>query len=186
MTQREIPENAKLIPVEARKVFEGILFDVYQWEQELFDGSYETFEMLKRPDTVLVIALDDNDQVIVMREQQSGAPVREARVPGGRVNETDTSTLAAIQREIHEETGITMREWKFIEAIQPEVKIEWFIHVFVARGIQSVDEPHTDPGEKIEVRRMPYEELRKVNFDSSRVRLFRDIKTTDELKALFN
>lgn len=186
MTQRELPEDAKLIPNEAKRVFEGKIFDVYQWEQELFNGSHMTFEMLKRPDTVLVIALDDNDQVIVMREEQSGLPVREARVPGGRVEPTDESTLAAIRRELYEETGITMKEWKLAEVTQPEKKIEWFIHVFIARGIESISQARTDPGEKIEVRRISYEQLRENNFDTSRVAFFRKVKTTDELKALFD
>lgn len=184
MTQRELPKNAVLIPETATKVFTGKIFDVYQWEQERFDGSYETYEMLRRPDTVLVIALDDDDQVIVMREQQPGLPSREARVPGGRVNPDDESTLTAIQRELHEETGVRMKEWRFVEVIQPEVKIEWFIHVFIARGIESIEEPHVDPGEKIEVRRENYETLREQNFDATRIRLFRDITTTEELKGL--
>lgn len=186
MTKRDLPENARLIPENATKVFEGIIFDVYQWEQELFDGSTKTFEMLTRPDTVLVVALDDDDQVVVMREQQSGMPIREARVPGGRVEKTDESTLAAIQREMYEEAGIRMKEWKFVEVIKPEIKIEWFIHVFIARGIESVDEPRRDAGEKTEIRREPYEKLREENFDSTRIKLFRDIKTTEELKALFD
>ena len=186
MTRRELPDNARLVPENATKVFEGKIFDVFQWEQEQFDGSYETFEMLKRPDTVLVVALDQDDQVIVMREQQSGMPVRDARVPGGRVDASDESTLSAIQREMYEETGITMREWKFVEVIQPEIKIEWFIHVFIARGIVSIGEPHLDAGEKVEIRREPYEKLREENFDATRIALFRDIKTTSELKTLFD
>ncbi len=36
------------IPPNAKRVFKGIIFDVYQWQQKMFDGSKETFEMLKR------------------------------------------------------------------------------------------------------------------------------------------
>lgn len=35
------------LPPQAKKVFTGQIFDVYQWEQEMYDGSFETFEMLK-------------------------------------------------------------------------------------------------------------------------------------------
>lgn len=44
----KIPEDAKL-------VFKGVIFDVYQWEQEMFDGTYETFEAIKRVGTVQII-----------------------------------------------------------------------------------------------------------------------------------
>lgn len=48
------------IPINARRVFKGIIFDVYQWEQKMFDGNFKTFEMLKRPNTVEIIAIRDN------------------------------------------------------------------------------------------------------------------------------
>lgn len=185
MTKRHVPKNAIMIPEKAMRVFTGEIFDVYQWEQELFDGSTATYEMLRRPDTVLVIALDDDDQVVVMREQQSGLPPREVRVPGGKVNLSDESTLAAIQRELLEETGLKMKEWVFAEVVQPEIKLEWFIHVFVARGIASIGNSQTDAGEKIQLGRMSYEELRENNFDMTRIPLFRTVATTEQLKTLF-
>ena len=57
MTKRTLPDTAILIPDHATCVFHGALFDVYQWQQEMFDGTYETFEMLRRPDTIAVIAI---------------------------------------------------------------------------------------------------------------------------------
>ncbi len=43
------------IPSHAVKVFSGVIFDVYQWEQELFNGNVSTFEALRRPSTVIII-----------------------------------------------------------------------------------------------------------------------------------
>ena len=48
--KNNLPENAKL-------VFKGIIHDIYQWEQEMFDGSKATFERIRRPDTTAVIAV---------------------------------------------------------------------------------------------------------------------------------
>jgi ADP-ribose pyrophosphatase YjhB (NUDIX family) len=187
MTRRDLPDDARLVPDKAEKVFSGVMFDVYQWQQEMFDGNYKTYEMIKRPDTVLVIALDDDDKVVVMREEQPNLPVRETRVPGGRVEPSDESTLAAAQRELFEETGLKMREWKLVEVVQTELKIEWFIHVFVARGVESEQKSTPDAGgEKIEVRRIPYEELSQANVDRSRIMFFRKYTTTAEVTALFD
>ena len=55
--RKYIPEWAKLVPKEAKKVFSGVIYDVYQWPQEMFDGSMQTFEMLGRPDTVKILAV---------------------------------------------------------------------------------------------------------------------------------
>ena len=35
------------VPKQAKRVFKGVIFDVYQWEQEMFDGTKEIFEKLK-------------------------------------------------------------------------------------------------------------------------------------------
>ena len=48
MTERTLPAGAHLIPPEAKCVFRGKIFDVYQWPQRLYDGSTATFEMLRR------------------------------------------------------------------------------------------------------------------------------------------
>ena len=63
------PKNMRLPPPEAKRVFAGVIFDTYQWQQKMFDGSFSTFEMLKRPDTVEVIALK-GDRIIVLEQEQ--------------------------------------------------------------------------------------------------------------------
>ena len=57
------------IPINAKKVFSGIIFDTYQWEQEMYDGSHKIFEMVKRSPTVDVIATMD-DKIITLWEEQ--------------------------------------------------------------------------------------------------------------------
>ena len=42
---------SKKIPNHARLVFKGILHHIYQWEQEMFDGSVQTFEAIKKNDS---------------------------------------------------------------------------------------------------------------------------------------
>ncbi len=52
---KTVPDDAILIPDSAKRMFEGIIFDVYQWKQTQFDGTTRDFEMLKRPDTVVIL-----------------------------------------------------------------------------------------------------------------------------------
>ena len=75
MTERTLPKGARLIPSEAERVFAGEIYDVYQWPQAMPDGSVQTFEMLKRPDTVMVIALDEAGRAVVIDEWQPGDEV---------------------------------------------------------------------------------------------------------------
>ena len=158
---RQLPDDAKMIPSRAKRVFSGEIFDVYQWPQVLYDGSMATFEMLRRPDTVIVIGIRDDDDIIACNEEQPGGIVRRDSLPAGRVDGGDVSVLEAAKRELREETGYRFSRWKLLQVTQPEKKIEWFVHVFVAWQEQERVAPHLDAGEKIDVTYISFEELKQ-------------------------
>lgn len=150
-----IPSGARLVPPQAERVFKGIIFDVYHWQQEQFDGSEKTFEMLKRPDTVKVIAIKDGN-IVAIRDEQPGIKVR-LTLPGGRNDDDSQDELACAKRELHEETGLVYKDWKLVEAVQPLTKIDHVIYTFVATNVEREDEPHVDSGgEKISVELMSF------------------------------
>lgn len=155
--QKVIPQDAILIPERAERVFEGVIYDVYQWQQECFDGSLMKFEALHRQDTVLVIGIDEGQALIVTDHQpHQGSMVG---FPGGRVDSTDQSTLAAAQREMREETGYEFANWRLIVVVQPSRKTEYFVYAYVAWGVTHRGEPRNDAGERVEVRSVDYETL---------------------------
>ncbi|HEX5744244.1 MAG TPA: hypothetical protein VFX84_02225, partial [Candidatus Saccharimonadales bacterium] len=67
--KKVIPQDSVLVPDGAELAFKGMIFDVYQWPQKLFDGSEHRFEMLKRPDTANVICVVD-DKILVLDDEQ--------------------------------------------------------------------------------------------------------------------
>lgn len=154
-----IPEDSVLVPDQAELAFQGKIFGVYQWPQKLFDGSVYTFEMLKRTDTVTVICAADN-KILVIDDEQPHLGTRQS-FPGGRVDDTDDSIEAAAKREILEETGYSFNNWKLIKVSQPYRKIEWFVYVLLAWGVADKQEPKLDPGEKIAVHHLSFEEVKK-------------------------
>lgn len=159
--KKVIPNNAVLVPNKAKKVFAGHIFDVYQWPQQMFDGNVKTFEMLKRPDTVQIIAIKDG-KIVVVHDEQPGREGARMHFPGGRVDEEDASWLEAAQREMLEETGMTFSNWRLVHLEQPQQKIEWFVPFFVATGFMSQTEQSLDSdGEKIEVELRELLDLRK-------------------------
>src|SRR5258708_6669738 len=117
-----IPKTARLLPPQAKRVFKGVIFDVYQWPQKMFNGSFETFEMLKRPDTIQVIAVKDDKIVVLEEEQPDRGPF--FGLPGGRNDHEDESELEAAKREVREETGFTFKTWKLLDVKQPHAKID--------------------------------------------------------------
>lgn len=200
--RKYIPERAKLIPEEAECKFRGELFDVYQWPQELFDGSMATFEMLQREDTVVIIA-------ILTAEEQRRLGVAEGEMvedkvvityqtqphqdwfydyPGGRHDESEETELEAAKRELREETGLSFENWKLVEVHQPFTKIDWLVYTFVATGFIDQAPQELDAGEKIEVLEVTLDELReyakKPNAKYLMPDFMRKIKNLEELRAL--
>lgn len=180
MTDRPLPQNAHMIPDEATQVFHGTIFDVYHWQQEMFDGTIETFEMLRRADAALVIVVDE-DKIVIQDEEQPGGVIEKNRLPGGRI-EPGESPLEGAKREIAEELGQEYGKWALLEVSQPAIKIEWFIYVFVATDkVREFPTAH-EAGEKIHPKRVSFDEFKAAQ-GHHRGAILEDINSIDELLA---
>lgn len=149
------PTSKQPMPANAKKVFSGVIFDVYQWQQEMFDGTTEVFEKLKRPDTVVVFPVTDDGKIILTKQEQ---PRKELFIgaAGGRVEEGE-DILEAAKRELLEETGYEAHEFVLWKSLQPISKIEWAVYVFVARKLHKVANLSLDSGERIELMPVDFE-----------------------------
>ena len=136
------------IPAHAKKVFSGVIFDIYQWEQEMFDGSKATFEMAKRPNTVIVIPMQGETVFYAKQEQPSRPPF--LSLFGGRGEEGE-DPLETAKRELLEETGMVSDDWHLIRHYESLSKLEWNRYVYVAKNCRQTEKPNLDAGEKIEV-----------------------------------
>lgn len=145
----KIPPNAKL-------AFKGKIFDVYQWEQELYDGTKATFEALKRPGTIQIIPTI-GDKILLSYEEQPNKPLSFTFL-GGRAEEGEEPLVTA-QRELLEEAGIESKDWELLRVYEAEGKIQWNTYLFVARNCRKIAEPNLDPGEKIEVKEVNFDEF---------------------------
>ena len=145
-----IPENAK-------RVFEGTIFDVYQWEQELYDGSKAIFEKIVRPDTVTIIPVLPDGRILLIEDSQ---PSRDTVLtpPAGRIEEGETPEEAA-RRELLEETGYVVDSVELLSEIHPVGKLDWVIYWFAGRGAKKIQESEPDAGEKIIPKIVSFEEF---------------------------
>lgn len=146
------------VPQQAKKVFQGKIFSVYQWEQEMFDGSTETFEMLKRPNTIQIIVTQE-DKILINRQSQPHKHDYYS-LYGGRAEEGEDPLITA-KRELLEEAGLESSDWELYKVYTPYTKIDWEIYYFIARNCRKIAEPHLDPGEKIEQVACTFEEFQK-------------------------
>lgn len=148
-----------MIPKKAKRVFTGVMFDVYQWKEKMFDGTYGVFEGIKRKPSVQLIVIS-GDKIILQKEEQPHVG-KFISVPGGIINRGE-SPLSAAKRELLEETGMKAEKIIFWRKAEFSKKIEWDTHYFIARGCKKVSAPHLDNGEKISSFPVSFNEFVKI------------------------
>lgn len=151
------PQSDQPLPNNAKKVFSGIIFDVYQWEQVQFDGTIKTFEKISRLDTVGVIAVTIDKKIILTRQEQPG--MKPFIGTSGGIIDRGEDPLTAAQRELMEETGYESTKWELFDASQPTTKIDWSIFNFLAKDSRKRQEPRLDSGEKVTVEQLSFDEF---------------------------
>lgn len=179
------------IPQHAIKVFSGVIFDVYQWEQELFNGEKTTFEALRRPHTVIVIPVIW-DKIAIARERQPGKDWYLTPFAGRM--DTGEEPLATAQRELREESGLVSDDWELYQTFSVWGKVDYKMYYFLARDCRiKHDQSLDDGGEEIEVIYISFDEFiafvqsedcRDVEFANHIFRLEKDGRLGDFRKKL--
>lgn len=152
------------IPKQAKRVFKGVIFDIYQWQQKMYDGSLATFEMIKRPGAVRIIAVQD-DKIILSDEKQPTVK-RMLGTFGGRMDKEGETPLQCAKRELLEEAGLESKDWELLSTseLYPE-KMDFTIYLYVARNCQKTKKPNLDRGEKIKTVAVSFEKFIKTILD---------------------
>lgn len=154
--KNQLPPNAKL-------VFKGEIFEVWQWEQKMFDGTVQIFEKLRRVNTAQVIATVGS-QILIQTQKQPDREKPFNSIPGGRCD-GDEDSLAAAKRELLEETGYVSDDWVLWREENPAVKIIWTVYTYIARNCIYRQAPHLDSGEKIITRLISFDDFLMLSED---------------------
>ena len=145
------------LPMNAKMVFKGALFEVWQWEQKMYDGTREIFEIIVRDDSATVIPVVDG-KILIEDQQQPDWAAPIISLPGGRCGPGEDPLVCA-KRELLEETGYASDEWELFKEQKPRGKIRWTEYVYVARNCFFKESPHLDAGEKITTRLLAFEDF---------------------------
>ncbi len=181
-------------PQEAKCVFKGIIFDVFQWQQKMYDGSMATFERLKRPNTALVLPITTDGKILLIRQTQPQSSKERLSLPGGRC-EPDEDPRNTALRELKEETGFTTDDLQLLFQVSPFMKIEWTLYYYLAKKSHRVADQNLDAGERISLVYMDFEKFielvtRDENFEEFNLALFMFRKLfspggVEELRKIF-
>ncbi|MFC1788055.1 NUDIX hydrolase [Patescibacteria group bacterium] len=147
-----------MIPENAKSIFKGIDFEVFQWPQKMYDGSIQTFESVVRPDTVDILAVTKDQKFLYQKQTQPHRSEPFYCLPGGRIDEGE-EPLAAAKRELLEETGFAGEDWELFMEVTPSSRIGYTNFTYIVRGVEKIQEQELDPGEKIWIEKLTFDEL---------------------------
>lgn len=133
------------------------MFDVYQWQQELYDGSTVTFERLVGNDIAKVIPVLADGRVLIIDDEQPARPVL-TKFPGGYVDPGETPEGTA-KRELLEETGYSVETLTPLIDVAPWNKVDYRRVYFIGQGAHRVAEPKVQAGERVSVRAVSVDEM---------------------------
>lgn len=160
------PLRDEIVPspvTESEVVFDGVIWDV---RRETFDleGEQLVREIVDHPGAVAVLALDEDDRVVLIRQYRHPISSHEWEIPAGLLDIAGEDALVAAQRELAEEADLVAEHWALlIDYFSSPGGMNEALRIYLARGLSPVPtvERHEREGEEAHIvrRSAPLDEV---------------------------
>jgi 8-oxo-dGTP pyrophosphatase MutT (NUDIX family) len=119
--------------------YKGWVIDVHTDQVRMPDGAIAKRDVIDHPGAVAVLALDEYDQVVMVRQYRHPVRARLLELPAGLLDLDGESALTAAKRELYEETALTAERWWVLLDLHtsPGMTSE-AIRIYLARGLSEV------------------------------------------------
>ncbi|KIS03077.1 NUDIX hydrolase [Paucilactobacillus wasatchensis] len=125
--------------ISSRCVFNGYIMNVEVANVELPDGRKTTREIVRHAPAVALLAIDDDQKMILMRQWRVAVNQATLEVPAGKVDDRDRDTVSAANRELNEETGLAAGELTKVSSFYSSVGFsDELMTLFLARKLVPV------------------------------------------------
>lgn len=123
-------------------------------------GQPHDFFIIDSVNWVNVVAITPEQQLVMIEQFRHGTNTTELEIPGGVMDPTDTSPLAAGLRELREETGYAPEQAELLGQIFPNPAImSNTCFTVLARNCQLKHDTEMDSGEDLITRLVPLAEI---------------------------
>jgi 8-oxo-dGTP pyrophosphatase MutT (NUDIX family) len=120
----------------------------------------DPFYVLEYADWVHVVALTDDDRLVMNRQYRHAAGEVHLELPGGVMDAEDADPVVAGAREFREETGFAAREFRHVVSLRPNPSTHTNrVHTVLALGASPDGKPSFDNGEEIAVELIPVADM---------------------------
>ena len=145
---------------ESTTVYDGKQIDVQIANYRYEDGGEAEREVVTHPGAVAIIAHDEEVLWLVRQPREAVAEDSLLELPAGKLDVKGESRLQCGQRELMEEVGLTAADWTELKRFYTSPGFaDEEVTVFLATGLERVEEEPADPEERIEIVRWPLDDL---------------------------
>jgi 8-oxo-dGDP phosphatase len=122
-------------------IFTGNVISLRLDKVRMSDATVAVREVVEHPGAVGVVALDDDDAILLVNQYRHPVRARLDELPAGLLDVDGEPALLAAQRELAEEAAVTATEWHVLVDLytSPGMSNE-AIRLFLARGLAPVPE----------------------------------------------
>ncbi len=106
------------------------------------DGEEFTRQVVQHPGAVAIVAVDEEDRVLVISQYRHPVQQRLVELPAGLLDVEGEENLPAAQRELAEEARLAATDWSILVDLltSPGIQDE-AVRIYLATGLSAVDSP---------------------------------------------
>ena len=102
-------------------------------------GEPFTRVVVEHPGAVVVLAVDEQERALVLRQYRHPARTRFLELPAGLLDEPGEDPLVAARRELLEEGAVEAEEWTHLSTVHSSPGIsDERVEIYLARGLRDV------------------------------------------------
>lgn len=145
--------------------FRGRVWDVVTDEVDLGEAGVVTRDYIDHPGAVAIVALDDEERVVLVKQYRHPIGTFEWEIPAGLKDVAGEPPVDTARRELAEEADLEAAEWfEVLDVATTPGSSSETIRIYLARGLSEVaeDERHVRDGEELGMptARIPLGEVR--------------------------
>ncbi|MEV7280347.1 NUDIX hydrolase [Streptomyces sp. NPDC093111] len=161
MQVQDTPEEWRVVATTTP--FTGAKTSVRTDDVVMPDGSVARRDYQVHPGSVAVVALDERDRVLLIKQYRHPVRGKLWEIPAGLLDVVGENPLHAAQRELYEEAHVKAEDWRVLADVYPSPGgSDEAVRIFLARGLSEAEGERyevSDEEADMELARVPLAEL---------------------------
>ncbi|MEU6929801.1 NUDIX domain-containing protein [Streptomyces sp. 2RAF24] len=161
MQVQDTPEEWRVVATTTP--FKGAKTSVRTDDVVMPDGSVARRDYQVHPGSVAVVALDEQDRILLIKQYRHPVRGKLWEIPAGLLDVVGENPLHAAQRELYEEAHVKAEDWRLLADVYPSPGgSDEAARIFLARGLSEAEGERyevSDEEADMELARVPLAEL---------------------------